>query len=163
MEFFRQEYWQLFLLQGIFPTLGSNLGLPLCRPMLYHQSHHRSHPPLKGRACCKKEPSKNNCSVDYRGSLGPTTSSWPVGGYIWRGLMVDQLVVLKWWGLCAPVWLLPYGGLSEGWNLLSRCYLKIKNGIVFNHFWHCHPTSPLPICLFNKGMEIGINHVVMVS
>ena len=27
------------LLQGIFPTQGSNLGLPHCRWILYHQSH----------------------------------------------------------------------------------------------------------------------------
>ena len=28
-----------FLLQGIFPTQGSNLGLPHCRQTLYHLSH----------------------------------------------------------------------------------------------------------------------------
>ena len=28
-----------FLLQRIFPTQGSNLGLPYCRQMLYHLSH----------------------------------------------------------------------------------------------------------------------------
>ena len=28
-----------FLLQGIFPTWGSNSGLPHCRQMLYHLSH----------------------------------------------------------------------------------------------------------------------------
>ena len=28
-----------FLLQGIFPTQGSNPGLPHCRQMLYHLSH----------------------------------------------------------------------------------------------------------------------------
>ena len=33
-----------FLLQGIFPTKGSNPGLPHCRQMLYHLSHWgRSH------------------------------------------------------------------------------------------------------------------------
>ena len=35
-----------FLLQGIFPTQGSNSGLPHCRQMLYHLSHQGS--PLKG-------------------------------------------------------------------------------------------------------------------
>jgi len=30
-----------FLLQGIFPTLGSNLGLLHCRQTLYRLSHHR--------------------------------------------------------------------------------------------------------------------------
>ena len=32
-----------FLLQGIFPTQGSNLGLPHCRQTLYHLSHQGSH------------------------------------------------------------------------------------------------------------------------
>ena len=31
-----------FLLQGIFPTQGSNLGLPRCRQTLYHLSHQGS-------------------------------------------------------------------------------------------------------------------------
>ena len=31
-----------FLLQGIFPTQGLNLGLQHCRQMLHHLSHHRS-------------------------------------------------------------------------------------------------------------------------
>ena len=37
MEFSRQEYWGVgchFLLQGIFPTQESNLGLPYCRQTL---------------------------------------------------------------------------------------------------------------------------------
>ena len=33
-----------FLFQGIFPTQGLNLGLPHCRPMLYHLSHQGSPP-----------------------------------------------------------------------------------------------------------------------
>ena len=38
MGFSRQEYWSgcQFLLQGIFPTQGSNLGLTHCRQILYH-------------------------------------------------------------------------------------------------------------------------------
>ena len=41
MGFSRQEYWSglHFLLQGIFPTQGSNPGLPHCRQALYHMSH----------------------------------------------------------------------------------------------------------------------------
>ena len=31
-----------FLLQGIFQTQGSNLGLPRCRQILYRPSHQRS-------------------------------------------------------------------------------------------------------------------------
>ena len=39
--FSRQEYWRGYhaLLQGIFPTQGSNPGLPHCRRILYHLSH----------------------------------------------------------------------------------------------------------------------------
>ena len=32
-----------FLLQGIFPTQGFNLGLPHCRQILYHLSYQGSH------------------------------------------------------------------------------------------------------------------------
>ena len=32
-----------FLLKGIFPTQGLNLGLQLCRQTLYHQSHQEAH------------------------------------------------------------------------------------------------------------------------
>ena len=41
MEFSRQEYWSgsHSHLQGIFPTLESNLGLPHCRQILYCLSH----------------------------------------------------------------------------------------------------------------------------
>ena len=44
MEFTRQEYWVSFhsFLQGIFPTQGSNLGLPHCRWILYYLSHQGS-------------------------------------------------------------------------------------------------------------------------
>ena len=40
VEFSRQEYWSgsCFLLQGIFPTQGSNAGLLHCRQILYQQS-----------------------------------------------------------------------------------------------------------------------------
>ena len=41
MEFSKQEYWSglPFLLQGIFPTQGSNPGLLHCRQTFYHLSH----------------------------------------------------------------------------------------------------------------------------
>ena len=41
MEFSRPEYWNgsLSLLQGIFPTQGSNPGFPHCRWILYQPSH----------------------------------------------------------------------------------------------------------------------------
>ena len=40
MEFSQQKEMGCHsLLQGIFPTQGSNLGLPGCRQMLHHLSH----------------------------------------------------------------------------------------------------------------------------
>ena len=41
MEFSRQEYWSelLFHSPGIFPTQGSNPGLPHCKQILYYLSH----------------------------------------------------------------------------------------------------------------------------
>ena len=44
MEFSRQEYWSGLhaLLQGIFPTQGSNPGFLHCRWILYHLSHQGS-------------------------------------------------------------------------------------------------------------------------
>ena len=44
MEFSRPEYWagSSCLLQGIFPTQGSNSGLPHCRRILYQLSHQGS-------------------------------------------------------------------------------------------------------------------------
>ena len=46
MGFSRQEYWNgcHSLLQGIFPTQGSNPGLLHCRQILYHLSHQGSPP-----------------------------------------------------------------------------------------------------------------------
>ena len=38
-----------FLLQGIFPTQGSNLGLLHCRQILYHLSHQGSPKKYKGK------------------------------------------------------------------------------------------------------------------
>ena len=46
MGFFRQEYWRGLPcppLRWIFPTQGSNPGLPHCRWILYHLSHQESH------------------------------------------------------------------------------------------------------------------------
>ena len=41
----------LSLLQGIFPTQGSNLGLPHCRQILYQLSHQGSPRTLEWGAC----------------------------------------------------------------------------------------------------------------
>ena len=39
------------LLQGLFPTQGSNPGLPHCRRILYHLSHQESLPIIFFKAC----------------------------------------------------------------------------------------------------------------
>ena len=39
MEFLQQEYWRGFLLQGTFPTQGSNLGLPHCMQILIQSEY----------------------------------------------------------------------------------------------------------------------------
>ena len=57
MEFPRQEYTGVgchSLLQGIFPTQGSNLGLPHCRQILYHLSHQGS--PVMSPGCLVNGP-----------------------------------------------------------------------------------------------------------
>ena len=47
-----------FLLQGIFPTQGSNLGLPHCRQTLYHLNVQESQ---------KKKNSKDECKTEELG------------------------------------------------------------------------------------------------
>ena len=51
MEFSRPEYWsgQPFPSQRIFPTQGSNPGLPHCRRILYQLSHEGSPVPRRSR------------------------------------------------------------------------------------------------------------------
>ena len=53
MGFSREEYWSQchFLLQGIFPTQGLNLGLPHCRLTLYCLSHQGSFIPVVFANC----------------------------------------------------------------------------------------------------------------
>ena len=45
-----------FLLQGIFPAQGSNLGLPHCRQMLYHLSHQRFSYKIRKEQGCPLSP-----------------------------------------------------------------------------------------------------------
>ena len=51
-----------FLLQGIFPTQGSNLGLLHCRQTLHHLSHQESH-------------NERVCAPQWK-ILGDTTKTW---------------------------------------------------------------------------------------
>ena len=60
-----------FLLQGIFPTQESNLGLQHCRQMLYHLSHQGS-PTITILV-------KNSyfAYLDKKLTMAPTVSGWP--------------------------------------------------------------------------------------
>ena len=76
-----------FLLQGIFPTQGSNLGLPRCRQTLYHLSHQGSASSLESSlfispgsrdqvsGCGSSVPSLEQCSLHafYVPQLHPPT------------------------------------------------------------------------------------------
>ena len=73
------------LLQRIFPTQGSNLGLLHCRRILYHLSHQGS--PSKALAACKgpidhnlssRVPSVHTGHTDFcLGTHGPCGPPWP--------------------------------------------------------------------------------------
>ena len=88
---FTQEHWVGChgLLQGIFPTQGSNPGLPYCRWILYHLNHQGSPSVLEW--------------VVYPSSSG---SSWPrnwtgvsciTGGFFtsWAIMVVSQFLIVK--------------------------------------------------------------------
>ena len=65
MEFSRQEYWSHSLLQGIFPTQGSNPGLLHCRQILSCLSHWGSPSSiLLSPQCFGKGPAIEACTVD---------------------------------------------------------------------------------------------------
>ena len=49
------------LLQGIFPTQGSNPGLPHCRQILYHLSHQGNLLPRKGIISAGNQSSEHGC------------------------------------------------------------------------------------------------------
>ena len=60
-----------FLLQGVFPTEGSNLGLLHCRQSLYHLSHQGS--PLHTGEPVPEQRAPGKCSVPRPGSPVPST------------------------------------------------------------------------------------------
>ena len=117
MEFSRPEYWSgsLSLLQGIFPTQGSNPGLLQCRWILYQLSHQGSSRILEW--------------VAYPFSSG---SSWPrnqtgvsciAGGFFtsWVPLQVYKHVIRK--NVCR--W--------EDVKLWSFCFLELKKKVDHIH------------------------------
>ena len=81
MEFSRSEYYNgyLSLLQGIFPTQGSNPGLPHCRWILYQLSHQGS-PGILEQAACPFS-SRSSQPRNWTGDsciTGRFFTSWPI-------------------------------------------------------------------------------------
>ena len=76
MEFSRPDYWvgSHSLLQGIFPTQGSNPGLPHCKQILYQLSHKGSYKGYEDKAI-----RINNRTIPGKISKGPAVqcvSAW---------------------------------------------------------------------------------------
>ena len=70
----------LSLLQGIFPTQGSNPGLPHCRWILYQLSHKRSPRILEWVACpfsCQSSQPRNGTGISWIACLFFT--NWAIG------------------------------------------------------------------------------------
>ena len=68
MRFSRQEYWSglLFPPPGIFPTQGSNLGLPHCRQTLYllsHQGRWMCQLLILSKFCKKRKYAQHSCQT----------------------------------------------------------------------------------------------------
>ena len=66
----------LFLLQGIFPTQGSNQGLPRCRWILYQLSH-------KGSPKVREESEKGDLKLNIQKTKIMTSNpitSWQIEG-----------------------------------------------------------------------------------
>ena len=77
------------LLQGIFPTQGSNPGLTQCRQILYHLSHQGS--PNKGLTTCPREFSVDK-TVWFH---APLVTVWELPGNRW--LASWESVLPGWW------------------------------------------------------------------
>ena len=69
-----------FLLQGMFPTQGSNLGLPHCRQTLYRLSHQGSPSPpqmFSCPACFRSPPQFSSVAQSYPTLCDPMDCSTP--------------------------------------------------------------------------------------
>ena len=97
MGFSRQEYWSgcHALLQGIFPTQGSNLGLPNLRQILFFSL--LSEPPGEPK----------NTGV---GSLSPLQGNFPSQGLI-PGLMPCRQILSFLWLSNIPLYICPTSSL----------------------------------------------------
>ena len=114
MEFSRPEYCSgcLPLLQGIFPTQGSNPGLPHCRRILYQLSH-------KGNPRIIEWVAHPTLSLSPGGIFSPQESN--------RGLLHCRRILYQ----------LSYEGslIAGGWGPLLKGTRAIEGGLV--EFTHC--------------------------
>ena len=114
MEFSRQEYWNgwHYLLQGIFPTQGSNSGLLHCRQILYQLSHYVRVlcPPLTPRVYSDSFPlSRLSNHLLFRrifnqGSVKSTlTAPWEMESYAASNIvsldLIYSYIILHWFSL----------------------------------------------------------------
>ena len=105
-----------FLLQGLFPTQGLNLGFPHCRQMLYHLSHQGSPIKLLG-----------GCLIGKQGKKRPTCLI-----VIWRPVPLKELFsnlwrafFLKWVVACKELtsfhwWFQGKKRIPSFWNHLNN-------------------------------------------
>ena len=107
--FSRKEYWSglPWTLQGIFPTQGSNPGLPHCRKILYHLSHQGSPRMLEWAAY-----------PFFRGSSQTSNStmvSFLAGGFFtsWATREAQEESRLPEFAMTKDTWVLPLDGHRE--------------------------------------------------
>ena len=122
MEFSRTEHWSgsLSLLQGIFPTQGSNPGLPYCKWILYQLSHKGSPRILEWVAY----PSSSGSS----GPRNPTVVSCIAG---------DSLPTELIGNMCPLIGI--FNNFCNYWYVLSH-------SVVFDPLWVYRLQPDRPLC-----------------
>ena len=123
------------LLQGIFATQGSNLGLPQCRQILYHLSHQgsplgivvtRLSEPLSVESLCAE--GKQECWIlQSSGSsqAGAMQTRWKEGS--WGCFREDTSLVIS----QAPTLCL----LAPSLSLRAPVFTSLSHSPVFLRFW----------------------------
>ena len=125
-----------FLLQGSFPTQGSNLGLPHCRQTLYHLSH------LGSQGCGgdtgKKQRWGDEWQWERREKCGETRQSG--GRDIWEGRFILYL----------------YINIYFNWRIIA-----LQNFVVFcqTSAWISHRYTYIPFYLPPHTTPLGLYRV----
>ena len=156
-----------FLLQGIFPTQGSNPGLLHCGRMLYHLSHQGSLLTLE--QLCYSTPKKF-----FQGWKQEHLSFWRTK----RGLALNSLILVqsmeshRWCLRCQEVELLSltlYDSPKKGLQGLSNFVFPLQEAIYFHIKIHgnsashegCHWPSNYWKIFFSWESKILLDHVLI--